>query len=197
MTALYHYTTLTCLPAIHDSGELSLDRDGRSLWFSSRKHWEPAAAIRTADGFMTFSDQHEAFGCARFVASASLLQTLGYPLVPALLPDRDRAIIEMINTIERRMQRAGLGPDYYGEKFGSHRDWYRSYKAVSVRHVRLEVWDQGKWRPASLPVAAELLRPAINERGRFGGQWVVLREARTRLAEALKATSSPERAAAS
>jgi hypothetical protein len=152
---LFHYTTLTALPTIYKSGYLKRTSYDGLLWFSAREHWEPTAgqliykwdpaASRvvfepdTCAHTMTFSEQNETFGCARFEL-VSHLPTFGWDLIKAVLRHRSD---------EPDRLSEPLAPGYT-----NHLYWQCCTHDVDLSHVKLEIWLQGKWQPASLPRVA-------------------------------------------
>ena len=94
MNRLSHYTTLTLLPQILNSGHLLPHMDGRIeksvVWLSSDSFWEPTATkpCRTDSALVSlkFWEYRDLFGCIRFALPADDSR------LPAAIPLADMSL---------------------------------------------------------------------------------------------------------
>jgi hypothetical protein len=154
---LFHYTAFLYLTSIHDAGCIrrTMYENGNGLvWLSTREPWEPGAGkvIRHGRGtrHMTFEEQREKLGCARFELIAPL-RTVPWSCVP-MLTGFSEVLCMGIEALNR-----GIGAD--------PNDWRCYPHDIELKHVRLEVWESGKWRGGDLASIAEQLRPMAAEVG--------------------------------
>lgn len=143
---IYHYTHLGAAISIAQSGYLNLSQweidngiDPPALWLSIHPLWEYTATKMKKDANvnilpLTFSEQHEVFGCVRFVLPFESQNLLSWDAYKKAVRNTERPMLE---AMERKGISLGAQP----------RDWYASLKNISVdKIISCQIWDGGNWQ---------------------------------------------------
>lgn len=142
---IYHYTTLEYAQKIFETGYLKVSHWEKSnkikpaaLWLSKNPFWEHTAskAIRddsTGESFtLTFQQQHELIGCARFVLPFVKMELCTWP--------RYRYASNTPYQIYQNMEKIGI------QQGSKPSNWYASFCDISLdKVIAFEIWDGTQW----------------------------------------------------
>ncbi len=143
MNRLSHYTTLTLLPQILNSGNLLPHMDGRLeksvVWLSSDSFWEPTATkpCRTDSALVSlkFWEYRDLFGCIRFALPADDSRLLTW---------RDVCEQVGLSRVERRKLEADAR-----KRGGDPKQWFAVPAAIPLADMSLEILSINEWRTVS------------------------------------------------
>ena len=143
MNRLSHYTTLTLLPQILNSGHLLPHMDGRIeksvVWLSSDSFWEPPATkpCRTDSALVSlkFWEYRDLFGCIRFALPADDSRLLTW---------RDVCEQAGLSRVERRKLEADAR-----KRGGDPKQWFAVPAAIPLADMSLEILSINEWRTVS------------------------------------------------
>jgi hypothetical protein len=143
MNRLSHYTTLTLLPQILNSGHLLPHMDGRVeksvVWFSSDSFWEPTATkpCRTDNALVSlkFWEYRDLFGCIRFALPADDSRLLTW---------REVCQQAGLSRVERRKLEAAAR-----KQGGDPKQWFAVPAAIPLADMSLEILSINEWRTVS------------------------------------------------
>ena len=143
MNRLSHYTTLTLLPQILNSGHLLPHMDGRIeksvVCLSSDSFWEPTATkpCRTDSALVSlkFWEYRDLFGCIRFALPADDSRLLTW---------RDVCEQAGLSRVERRKLEADAR-----KRGGDPKQWFAVPAAIPLADMSLEILSINEWRTVS------------------------------------------------
>lgn len=143
MNRLFHYTTLTLLPHILNSGQLMPHMDGHVekpvVWFSSASSWEPTAtkSFRTDNALVNlkFWEYRDLFGCIRFALPADDNRLLTW---------REVCNHAGLSRVDRRKLEAVAR-----KRGGDPKQWFAVPAAIPLADMSLEILSINEWRTVS------------------------------------------------
>lgn len=153
MKPLYHYTAYLCLPMIRHAGAIKPrgQSTGGMLWFSTADQWEPMAGkcLDARHGLrrLTFEEQSEKLGCARFVLDNAGREMLDWEGIIS----RAGLNKTLRESLEAEAQTLGANP----------RHWYATTDSIPLNTLRFEVWESGRWRGGNIESIADQLLPMV------------------------------------
>lgn len=143
MSHVIHYSALTRLPQMLNSGHLLPHRDGHVeksvVWFSSESFWEPTATkpFRTDNALVNlkFWEYRDLFGCIRFSLSADDSRLLTW---------REVCQQAGLSRVERRKLEAAAR-----KQGGDPKQWFAVPAAIPIADMSLEILSINEWRTVS------------------------------------------------
>ncbi len=142
---IYHYTTLYTAELIFKTGylkvsdwEIENEITPAALWCSKNTLWEPSASsaisnyARGVTITLTFQQQHESYGCTRFVLPFINEELCSWSQYQYETNISHQDYLEIENEAV--------------QKGANTSDWYASFKDISLNDIiGFEIWDGVKW----------------------------------------------------
>lgn len=143
MSHVYHYSALTRLPQMLNSGHLLPIINGHVevplVWFSAHTFWEPTATkpCRTDNALVSlkFWEYRDLFGCIRFALPADDSRLLTW---------RDVCEQAGLSRVDRRKLEADAR-----KRGGDPKQWFAVPAAIPLADMSLEILSINEWRTVS------------------------------------------------
>ncbi|WP_433924810.1 hypothetical protein ACN06F_05460 [Vreelandella sp. 21] len=143
MSHVVHYSALTRLPQMLNSGHLLPHMDGcfetPLVWFSSVSFWEPTATkpFRTNNALVSlkFWEYRDLFGCIRFALPADDSRLMTW---------REVCQQAGLSRVDRRKLEAAAR-----KRGGDPKQWFAVPAAIPLADMSLEILSINEWRTVS------------------------------------------------